>query len=63
MKLTKTQIEQYDREGYLVLPDLLSQAEIDALRREVERGAKVESDGIFREGDDGQAILNVPEAA
>lgn len=67
MKLSKAQIEHYDRDGYLLFPDLLSQAEVDALLCEVERVAKIESDGIFREGGDGQAKsmfrLHEPDAA
>jgi ectoine hydroxylase len=35
MKLTKEQLEHFDREGYLFFPGLFSQEEIDVLTREV----------------------------
>lgn len=67
MKLKKAQLEQYHRNGYLSFPELFSQAEVDALKSEVERVAKTDSEGIFREGDDGQAKsmfrLHEPDSA
>lgn len=55
MKLSKQQLKSYHRDGFIVLPELFSAAEIEVLRAETERLRHVEADGIFREGDDGKA--------
>ena len=55
MQLTRAQLEAFDRDGFLVFPELLAQEEIDILLSETERVSRVEADGIFREGDDQQA--------
>ena len=55
MHLERQQIEAYQRDGFLVLPDLLSSGEVEILRAETERLRHVEADGIFREGGDGKA--------
>ena len=52
MMLARSQIEQYDRDGYLILPNLFTPDEVSTLLDEVERVSKVEADCVFREGDD-----------
>ena len=37
MELNARQLEQFDRDGFLVLPDLFSRNEVAVLRREVAR--------------------------
>ena len=51
MHLSPAQIAQYDRDGYLLFPDLLDAAEVAVLRREIARIARIESDMVFREGE------------
>ena len=53
MELTSEQVAQYDRDGFLVFPDLFSADEVTVLRREVERVSKINSEMVVREGDDG----------
>ena len=50
MKLTTQQLADYDRDGFLVFPELFSAAEVAALQAEVVRLKEVESDCVFREG-------------
>ena len=50
VRLTPDQIAQYDRDGYLVFPELFSPAEVAILRREAARVALVEADAVVREG-------------
>lgn len=52
MKLTQQQIDQYDRDGYLHFPEFFSEAEVAAMRREVGRVSRIESDMVVREGTD-----------
>ena len=42
MKLTKEQLAQYDQDGFLVFPDLISNLELDVLRGEVERLKRID---------------------
>jgi ectoine hydroxylase len=49
MKLTPSQLQQYDAQGYLVLPKLLSAAEIEALREGLAAAVHVQDDRILRE--------------
>ena len=55
MKLSTAEMERYQRDGFLLFPELFSAQEISLLRDEVERVSRIEAQGIFREGDDGQA--------
>ena len=48
MKLTAGQLEQYDRDGFLLLPELLS-ARDRRLSAEVERLKSVSSECVFHE--------------
>jgi ectoine hydroxylase len=49
MVLTKQQLADYDRDGYLVIPDVFSAEEVSALRAEIERLKTMEYKTIFRE--------------
>ena len=51
MKLSKAQLEQYHRDGYLVFPELFSPDEVAIMRREVSRVSKIESEMVVREGE------------
>ena len=50
MKLTQKQIEQYDRDGYLHFPEFFSAAEVAAMRQEVDRVSRIETEMVVREG-------------
>ena len=50
MYLSREQITQYHRDGYLLFPELFGADEVAILQREVERLCEVESDCVFREG-------------
>lgn len=50
MRLTAEQIAQYDRDGFLHFPEFFSAAEVDALRSEVARVGRIESELVVREG-------------
>ena len=49
MELTTEQLERFERDGFLILPDLFSRAEIAILRREVARLSQVEGEEVVRE--------------
>src|SRR5436305_984612 len=62
MTLTDQQLEQFDRDGFLVFPDLFSRAEVAVLRREVARLSQVESEEVVREHTGGvRTIFRVHE--
>jgi ectoine hydroxylase len=50
MRLTADQIAQYDRDGYLHFPEFFSAAEVEAMRREVARVSRIDSEMVVREG-------------
>ena len=50
MRLTPAQIAQYDRDGYLLFDGLFNAIEVEAMRREVARVSKIESEMVVREG-------------
>mgnify|MGYP001408451011 CR=1 FL=1 len=50
MQLTPDQIAQYDRDGYLHFPEFFSKEEVEAMRREVSRVSRIESEMVVREG-------------
>lgn len=50
MQLTPEQLAAYQRDGFLVFPDLVSGAEIDILRGEVARLREIDAEGTVREG-------------
>lgn len=57
MKLTPTQIAQYDRDSYLLFDGFFNDVEVEAMRREVARVSKIESEMVVREG-----TAHVPKA-
>lgn len=64
MQLSKDQIEQYNRDGFLVLPDLLSPAEVQAMKHDLARIQQIDTDHLVRERNGGVAktIYRVHEA-
>ena len=62
MRLTDDQLAQFDRDGFLLFPDLFSADEVEILRADVARLATVEADHIFRERTGGvRTIFRVHE--
>jgi len=51
MRLTGEQRARYERDGFLIFPELFAQDEVEILRREVARVAMVETDAVVREGE------------
>ena len=49
MELTAAQRAQFDRDGFLIFPDLFSQAEVAVLRREVTRLSDIHAEEVHRE--------------
>jgi ectoine hydroxylase len=49
MRLNQQQLQQYDRDGFLIFPGLITQPEVEALRRETTRLANVDAPIIKRE--------------
>src|SRR3569832_1798860 len=62
MELTAAQIEQFDRDGFLIFPNLFERNEVAVLRREVARLSQVQGDEIVREHTGGvRTIFRVHE--
>jgi ectoine hydroxylase len=62
MQLTPQQLEQFDRDGYLVFPELFSRDEVARLRRDVARLSSVEAEEVVREHTGGvRTIFRVHE--
>ena len=62
MELTPQQLEQFDRDGFLVFPNLFSKAEVAVLRQEVARLSHVDSEEVVREHTGGvRSIFRVHE--
>ena len=51
MQLTTDQLEQFDREGYLFLPDVFTETESDLLNREAQRVFAMDRKEVVREKD------------
>lgn len=49
MRLTPSQIEAYERDGFLVLPELFSPAEVTAMKAELEHVQGIDTDHLMRE--------------
>ncbi len=49
MQLNQRQVEDFDRDGYLLLPRLFSVAEVAALRADANRLSSLDTDGVQRE--------------
>tara|TARA_R110002074_G_scaffold191703_1_gene357629 strand:- start:148 stop:966 length:819 start_codon:yes stop_codon:yes gene_type:complete len=53
MQLTPDQLAAYERDGYLLLPGLLSEGEVALLRDEIDRVAQLQAEEVKRESADG----------
>ncbi|HDR8948393.1 TPA: phytanoyl-CoA dioxygenase family protein [Burkholderia contaminans] len=64
MKLTASQLEAYERDGFLVLPELFSGEEVEHMKSELRRIQKIDTDHLVREKTGGIAktIYKVHEA-
>ena len=63
MQLSPQELEQFDRDGFLVFPDLFSRNEVAILRREVARLSQVQGDEVVREHTGGvRTIFRVHES-
>ncbi|MDR5798410.1 phytanoyl-CoA dioxygenase family protein [Caballeronia sp. LZ008] len=49
MKLTASQLEAYERDGFVVLPELFSEEEIAHMKSELRRIQKIDTDHLVRE--------------
>ncbi len=49
MKLTAAQRTQYERDGFLIFPNMFSAAEVAVMRQEVERLSEVQAEEVVRE--------------
>jgi len=49
MHLTQAQLDAYDRDGFLILPDLIPLREIDAAREALARACEVQDERVTRE--------------
>ena len=49
MRLTQTQIEAYDRDGYVVLDGLFTPPEVAAMKADLERIQAIDTDHLVRE--------------
>jgi ectoine hydroxylase len=64
MHLSKEQLDTYERDGFLVVPKLFSEHEIQAMKADLERIQKIDTDHLVRERSGGVAktIYRVHEA-
>src|SRR3954449_7014525 len=62
MRMTDAQLAQYQRDGFIIFPNLFSRAEIDSLRAETARLSGVKADTVMREHTGGvRSIFRVHE--
>lgn len=52
MRLSPSQIATFEKDGFLLFPDLFETHEIAVLKAEIERLSKIEAECIVREGDE-----------
>lgn len=64
MKLAASQLEAYERDGFVVLPELFTEEEVEHMKRELRRIQKIDTDHLVREKTGGVAktIYKVHEA-
>jgi ectoine hydroxylase len=63
MQLTPAQLAQFERDGFLIFPDLFGPAEIAVLRQEVARLAQIHAEEVVREHTGGvKSLFRVHEA-
>ena len=51
MELTPEQVKQFDRDGFLLFPNLFSEEEVGILRQETDRVSQIRSEMVVREGE------------
>ena len=51
MELTPEQVKQFDRDGFLLFPNLFSGDEVGILRQETDRVSQIRSEMVVREGE------------
>ena len=63
MKLTAPQIDAFDRDGFLIFPDLIAPEEVALLKRELARVSAVPDERIIREKDSStpRVIYGLPD--
>src|SRR3954464_15980755 len=62
MRMTDAQLAQYQRDGFIIFPNLFSRAEIESLRAETARLSAVQADTVIREHTGGvRSIFRVHE--
>ena len=52
MELSSKQIEQFNKDGYIIFPELFTSDEIEIFKKEVDRVSKIRSEMVVREGED-----------
>ena len=52
MELSSKQIEQFNKDGYIIFPELFTSDEIEIFKNEVDRVSKIRSEMVIREGED-----------
>jgi ectoine hydroxylase len=64
MRFTQAQLDQYERDGFLIFPELFSSREVAAMKDELRRIQGIETDHLVRERSGGVAktIYRVHEA-
>lgn len=55
MQITQSQLAQYDRDGFLIFPNLFSAAEVAAMKAELKRVQQIDTDHLVRERSGGIA--------
>lgn len=55
MRLTQSQLETYERDGFLVMPGLFSMREVEAMKAELARIQQIDTDHLVRERSGGVA--------
>src|SRR5712664_3566086 len=65
MRLTQQQIDAYNRDGFIILNELFSPAEVGAMKAELARVQRIDTDHLVREKAGGVAktIYRVHDAA
>ena len=52
MELSPEQVAQFNRDGFLLFPNLFNEEEVEVLRRETDRVSKINSEMVVREGEE-----------
>lgn len=57
MYLTQAQLDAYERDGFLIFPDMVSREEVALVKQGLARACKVEDDRVIREKNGGSARM------